>query len=67
VNGRSGLRAFNVSLRGRHSWRDESHKRHEGKEARNEYYEGLGEAASTQFEVVPEPEEKPGVEALKLL
>src|SRR5215217_7099659 len=42
VNSRSGLRAFNVSLRGRHSWRDESLKSHEGKkEARNEYYAGL--------------------------
>ena len=41
VNSRSGLRAFNVSLRGRHEWRDESLKRHEGKEARNEYYAGL--------------------------
>ena len=35
VNRRSGLRAF-VSSRGRHSWRDESLKRHEGKDARNE-------------------------------
>ena len=41
VTSRSGLRAFNVSLRGRHSWRGESFKRHEGEEARNEYYAGL--------------------------
>ena len=41
VNRRSGLRAFNVSLRGRHEWRDESLKRHEGKEARNAYYAEL--------------------------
>ena len=41
VNRRSGLRAFNVSLRGRYSWRDDCLPRHEGKEARNEYYAGL--------------------------
>jgi cold shock CspA family protein len=41
VNSRSGLRAFNVSLRGRHSWQDKSLKRHEGMEARNAYYAGL--------------------------
>jgi CspA family cold shock protein len=41
VNSRSGLRAFNVSLRGRYSWRDDCLPRHEGKEARNEYYAGL--------------------------
>jgi CspA family cold shock protein len=41
VNSRSGLRAFNVSLRGHYSWRDDCLPRHEGKEARNEYYAGL--------------------------
>jgi cold shock protein len=42
VKGRkNGMRAVNVSRRRRYSWRDDSLDRHEGKEARREYYEGL--------------------------
>ena len=37
----TGMRANNVSRRRRYSWRDDSLQRHEGKEARREYYEGL--------------------------
>jgi hypothetical protein len=43
--GANGMRATNVSRRRRYSWRDDSRERHEGKEARNEYYEGLEERA----------------------
>ncbi len=39
--GGTGMRAVNVSWRRRYSWRDDSLQRHEGKEARREYYEGL--------------------------
>ena len=39
--GANGMRAIAVSRRRRYSWRDESLKRHEGKEARNAYYAGL--------------------------
>ncbi len=41
----NGMRATNVSRRRRYSWRDDSRERHEGKEARNEYYGGLEERA----------------------
>jgi CspA family cold shock protein len=41
----NGMRAINVSRRRRYSWRDDSLQRHEGKEARNAYYEGLEERA----------------------
>ncbi len=43
--GGNGMRATNVSRRRRYSWRDDSRERHEGKEARNEYYGGLEERA----------------------
>ncbi len=39
--GGTGMRAVNVSGRRRYSWREDSLDRHEGKEARREYYEGL--------------------------
>ena len=37
----NGRRATNVSRRHRYSWWDDSLQRHEGKEARNEYYNML--------------------------
>ena len=39
--GRTGIRAMNVSKRRRYSWRDDSLERLEGKEARHEYYARL--------------------------
>jgi cold shock CspA family protein len=39
--GANGMRAITVSRRRRYSWRDDSLKRQEGKEARNAYYAGL--------------------------
>jgi cold shock protein len=39
--GRSGMRATRVSRRRASSWRDSCLDRHEGKEARREYYAGL--------------------------
>ena len=40
--GKNGMRAKSVSKeQRRYSWRDDSLERHEGKEARHEYYEGL--------------------------
>lgn len=40
--GRNGMRAKNVRKVERpYSWRDDSLERHEGKEARHEYYEQL--------------------------
>jgi cold shock protein len=40
--GRNGMRAKSVSKeQRRYSWRDDSLERHEGKEARHGYYEGL--------------------------
>lgn len=39
--GGNGMRAMNVSRRRRYSWRDNSLERHEGKEARHEYYAPL--------------------------
>ena len=41
TQGRNGLWATNVSRKRGYSWRDDSLERHEGKEARREYYEGL--------------------------
>jgi CspA family cold shock protein len=42
--GRNGTRAKNISKEQiRYSWRDSCLERHEGKEARHEYYEQLGE------------------------
>ena len=42
--GRNGMRAKNVSKeQHRYSWRDDSLERHEGKEARQAYYEQLDE------------------------
>jgi len=41
VEGANGVSAINVRGRRRYSWRDDSLQRHEGKEARNEYYAGL--------------------------
>jgi CspA family cold shock protein len=41
VKGANGVMAINVSRRRRYSWRDDCLGRHEGKEARNEYYAGL--------------------------
>ena len=46
VTGANRMRAINVSgRRRRYSWRDDCLERHEGKEARNEYYTGLEERA----------------------
>jgi cold shock protein len=39
--GASGMRATRVSKRRAYSWRDDCLERHEGKEARREYYAGL--------------------------
>jgi cold shock CspA family protein len=39
--GRRGMWAIDVSGKRRYSWRDDSLERHDGKEARREYYEGL--------------------------
>ncbi len=41
TQGRNGMRATNVSKQCGYSWRDDSLERHEGKEARREYYAGL--------------------------
>lgn len=42
TRGRNGRRATNVSRKGPgYSWRDDCLERHEGKEARHEYYAGL--------------------------
>ncbi len=42
TQGRNGRRATNVSRKGPgYSWRDDCLERHEGKEARRGYYEGL--------------------------
>ena len=38
---RNGMRATKVSRKPSYSWRDDSLERHEGKEARHGYYEGL--------------------------
>ena len=40
--GRNGMRAKNVrKVEHPYSWREDSRERHEGKEARHEYYAGL--------------------------
>jgi CspA family cold shock protein len=41
TQGGKGLQATNVSRRRRYSWRDDCLERHEGKEARQEYYSSL--------------------------
>ncbi len=43
ANGRNGTRAITVSGGRRYSWRDDCLERHEGKEARHEYYAQLEE------------------------